>query len=357
MKKEVFTFYFSLVVTYALQAQWVSIPDTNFGNWLDTSGYSQCLQGNSVSGWQLDTTCNAVVNATYVNCSNKGIKNLSGIQYFKSAGAITCAGGFALEEIPALPSALVNLEVPMGKLTSLPALPSSLSLLVCYNNKLQALPPLPAALKYLNCDNNQLTVLPALPPTLQKLICSANQLTVIDSIPATLDWLMCYSNVLTHVGKLPDSLTNCWLHNNPNLVCLPMLTKIKSLNFSNTGVVCIPNYGAVVSSNPPLNSLPFCYSSNPNNCSQYSSVFSSSFPAFSFSPFPNPTSSQLNISIGEEQIGSTVAITDLTGREVMVAKLTNSNTQLQTDYLQKGLYLAILTTPIGQKAVKKIVKE
>ena len=35
-----------------LNAQLVVLPDTNFVNWLDTSGFSSCLNGN-----QLDTTC------------------------------------------------------------------------------------------------------------------------------------------------------------------------------------------------------------------------------------------------------------------------------------------------------------
>ncbi|MFN8323573.1 MAG: hypothetical protein U0T74_13005, partial [Chitinophagales bacterium] len=45
--------------TLSSSAQYVAIPDSNFGTWLNSNGYSQCMQGNNSVGWQMDTTCNA----------------------------------------------------------------------------------------------------------------------------------------------------------------------------------------------------------------------------------------------------------------------------------------------------------
>src|SRR4051812_31955153 len=48
-----------LFICFKVNAQYVSIPDSNFGKWLHNNGYSACMTGNYPS-YQLDTTCNAV---------------------------------------------------------------------------------------------------------------------------------------------------------------------------------------------------------------------------------------------------------------------------------------------------------
>ena len=64
------------LASFSAQAQWVSIPDTNFGNWLNTNGYDMCLQGNSTVGWEMDTMCNEVVSATNLYLSTQSIESL-----------------------------------------------------------------------------------------------------------------------------------------------------------------------------------------------------------------------------------------------------------------------------------------
>ena len=67
----------SLVFCFALisaRAQYVTIPDTNFVNWLNANGYASCMSGNL-----MDTTCSAVVNALSVNCSNSNIFDIKGV--------------------------------------------------------------------------------------------------------------------------------------------------------------------------------------------------------------------------------------------------------------------------------------
>ena len=78
MKKLTTTLLLLAAINFYSQAQWVSIPDTNFGKWLNTNGYTSCLQGNSQVGWQMDTTCPAVVNEDSIDTRNSNFKNSMG---------------------------------------------------------------------------------------------------------------------------------------------------------------------------------------------------------------------------------------------------------------------------------------
>ncbi len=212
---------------YTIKAQWVSIPDTSFGTWLNTNGYSVCLQGNNQVGWQMDTSCPAVVSQVLVRCNNYGISDLSGIEYFDNLGELHCE-----------------------------------------SNQLSNLPLLPNSLIHLTCANNQLNSLPVLPDNLVELICYDNELSSLPSFPMGLRTLLCFSNQLPALPELPDSLTNCVIYNNP-ITCLPLLKRIVNFDFSNTLVTCLPNYGNITSSNPPLNTLPLCDEFNANGCSVF----------------------------------------------------------------------------------------
>ncbi|MEP7265270.1 MAG: hypothetical protein ABI772_12265, partial [Bacteroidota bacterium] len=98
-------------------AQFVTIPDTNFVNWLNNNGFSSCMNGN-----QMDTTCSQIITAVNLLISNTNIQDLTGIKYFKN-----------------------------------------LLFLYCYYNQLTFLPELPSLLKMLRCNNNQITSVYNLP--------------------------------------------------------------------------------------------------------------------------------------------------------------------------------------------------
>ena len=68
------------------RAQYVTIPDTNFVNWLKTHGYTNCVTGN-----QMDTTCNKVINDTLIDCFNANIYDLTGISYFHNLKVLQCS--------------------------------------------------------------------------------------------------------------------------------------------------------------------------------------------------------------------------------------------------------------------------
>ncbi|MBL0054328.1 MAG: hypothetical protein IPP29_24040 [Bacteroidetes bacterium] len=103
--------YILLLITILLlhihksQAQYVTIPDTNFVTWLNANGYASCMNGNMI-----DTTCGAVVNATSVDCNGAGtpkIMDLTGIQFFDNLQDLDCSEYYQALP-PNLPNALIN---------------------------------------------------------------------------------------------------------------------------------------------------------------------------------------------------------------------------------------------------------
>jgi hypothetical protein len=235
------TFLISGFSFFVADAQWVTIPDANFVAYL-TIWHPQCMNGN-----QMDTTCATVLAASSIFCGNSSIHSLEGIQYFHNLVALDCS---------------------LNQLVSLPPLPNSLKVLDCEENQLTSLPPLPINLGALRCVRNQLTILPSLPDSLYSLDCSVNQITHLPSLPRRLRELSCDVNQVVNLPPLPDSLDIFYLGSNP-IYCLPLLKYIGEFYFDTTNITCLPNYGHIVYSSPPLNTLPLCDTANPNGCGVY----------------------------------------------------------------------------------------
>lgn len=224
------------------KAQYVTIPDTNFVNWLNTHGYAGCMVGD-----QMDTTCNKVVNDTIINCINKNINDLTGISYFDNLKYLDCYAN-QLTNLPNLPYSLKKLDCSSNNLSYLPNLPSSLIELLCGSNKLDSLPPLPnleylqcyfnyltnlpnlpASITWLDCHGNQLSALPNLPNSLTYLQCGYNSLFILPILPLGLEILACEDNQLTSLPPLPSTLTSlkCTFNQISSLPNLPlMLTEV-----------------------------------------------------------------------------------------------------------------------------------
>ncbi len=285
-----------LLFTFSARSQWVSIPDSNFGKWLNTNGYSTCLHGNSQTGWQMDTSCPAVVNEDTIQCGYfLNIKDLTGISYFHGLRYLSCRSNL-LSSFPPLPMGITDLLCMDNQLTSLPILPDSLKNMSCYNNQLTSLPDLPAGLIRLSCYDNQLTSLPALPAGLDKLFCYNNQ---IGSLPA-----------------LPSFMSYCYLYNNP-LNCLPPLGLIGYLDITNTNITCLPNRGNVIYFTPQVY-LPLCDVFNASGC------------------FPNlAISGKVYVDNNHNCLKDT---NEVEAKNVSMQLLLNSTLQLQTNTNQFGLY-------------------
>jgi hypothetical protein len=259
MKKLLLAFLLLTGINFCSHAQWVSIPDTNFGTWLNTRGYSACLIGNNTAGWQMDTTCPAVVNAVSIYCGYSNITDLTGIQYFDGLDTLDCNDN-SLGTLPPLPAGLVYLDCHQTLLTVLPVLPDSLVYLACLMNQLTTLPALPGSLTALLCQYNQLTTLPILPNGLTDLRCSDNQLASIPNFPNGLILLYLFNNRLTSLPTLPSGLRqlDC-LHN--QLASLPALpNSLDYLNCSDNLLQNLPslpnNLGYFNVQNNHLTSLP-----------------------------------------------------------------------------------------------------
>ncbi|MES2619496.1 MAG: PKD domain-containing protein [Bacteroidota bacterium] len=396
-----------VVSFFSAKAQWVSIPDTVFGKWLKGS-YPACMQGNSSMGWQMDTSCPAVLTETNIDCSNQTINDITGIQYFDDLDSLNCS---------------------LNRLTTVPPLPSQLVFFLCYYNKITSLPPLPINLRELGCSQNKLTTLPPLPNSIKWLLCTQNQLTVIP--------------------ELPDSLYYLWISDNP-IICMPRLKRIVDLQYlRDTLITCLPDSGNVTNSVPSLSSLPICDSSNTNHCPYCHAFFSiypdsinqgvyygynlssgsnltdylwefgdgatspQQFPSHSYSQpgqyhvcltvsgadctntycdssfyvfkteaglmsqlnilnpatgihqsaidipqfgiHPNPASTNVTISIDESMLGSTATVTDVTGRKMAAVQLVTSNLQLATDHFANGVYFVTVSNEEERSFTKKLV--
>jgi uncharacterized repeat protein (TIGR01451 family) len=258
-----------------VRAQYVAIPDSNFGKWLFGSGYSACLIGNSTAGWQLDTTCSIVLAASSIDmscgifitgpCYNIKIRDLTGITYFKNLRTLVVNGDTFITSLPPLPSSMTSLTLEYDlKLTGLPTLPSSLLSLNCSNNRLVSLPALPASLRMLDCSFGSLTSLPALPASLDTLMAFGNRLTALPPIPAmlkgmdvstnklhslpalpaSLSYLYCGTNSIYTLPSLPASLVtlNCWHDSLTSLPALP--ASLMSLDCQYNSLTSLPSLPA-----------------------------------------------------------------------------------------------------------------
>ncbi len=212
--------------------------------------------------------------------------------------------------LPPLPPTLKILDCRQNKLTSLPALPASLRKLFSLQNdsitilpplnqgleefycggaSLTAVPsPLPASLKLFQCgdaplittlptlpaslnelfiDNFPLlTSLPALPSALTRLEVHRTQLDSLPALPAGLRTLGCTNSLISWLPDLPNIMGKLDCSNNPNLHCLPRLTRITNLYFDSVAIECVPNYGTVTNSTPALNTKQICDPGNVNGC-------------------------------------------------------------------------------------------
>jgi hypothetical protein len=325
MKQIIISFSCIFLLSFAtVKAQYATIPDTAFGSWLNQHGFDSCMSGNSTIGWQLDTTCPAVLDDTSMYISSSlPIRLVDGLQYFKNMTTLFIIGD-SFHTISALPPFLEQLFCINSLLYSLPALPPTLTALSCsYNNFFDSLPELPNGLTYLACEENILTNLPPLPLTLTHLDCSGNRLTELPPLPDSLYYFDCSYNL--------------------QLSCLPQLKTIVTFNFESTAITCLPDTGHITNSTPPLSSLPLC---GPNGC--YPLGIHNLSDA-NLRVYPNPVSDMLYI---DYSLDATLTVSDMTG-SVLV---TTMNNEIDVSALPSGVYMLRIQDS-GGSVVRKFVKE
>ena len=162
----------------AVQSVGVAIDDTNFpdANFRTVVKKFDTNQDSSLS----DTEIAAVKK---INCSNKGITNLKGIEYFTSLNILLCTDNQLTALDVSENTALTELDCRFNKLTALDVSKNTaLTILECNANRLTALDVSKnTALTVLRSNHNQLTTLDVSKNTaLLYLSCTSNQLTSLD---------------------------------------------------------------------------------------------------------------------------------------------------------------------------------
>ena len=180
----------------AVQSAGVTIDNTNFpdANFRTVVKKFDTNQDSSLS----DTEIAAVKK---INCSNKGITNLKGIEYFTSLNILLCTDNQLTALDVSENTALTELDCRFNKLTALDVSKNTaLTILECNANRLTALDVSKnTALTELDCSFNELTALDVSKNTaLTALDCSINKLTALDvSKNTALTKLYCNENRLT----------------------------------------------------------------------------------------------------------------------------------------------------------------
>ncbi|MFD1551453.1 hypothetical protein DNU06_13375 [Putridiphycobacter roseus] len=253
--------YLALLFIFAfnfVQAQYVTIPDTNFVAFLQ-SNYSVCMNGN-----QMDTTCSDIVNAISLNCEGQGIINLEGAQYFDNIISLKAEnnGLTILPNLPqsslnflylndndfttitSLPPNLINLNINNNpNLTSTPPISSSiinyyrggtpnlaipnfnvgLETIHIFDCNLSVVPTLPNTIKDFNIESNPnigSISASSLPPSIIDLNINDCGLSVLPALPPNIEDLSCGGNSISTLGILPSTLKRLYVSDSPNITQL-----------------------------------------------------------------------------------------------------------------------------------------
>ena len=238
----------------AVQSAGVTIDNTNFpdANFRTVVKKFDTNQDSSLS----DTEIAAVKK---INCSNKGITNLKGIEYFTSLNILWCTDNQLTALDVSENTALTKLNCCFNKLTALDVSKNTaLTILECNANRLTALDVSKnTALTELNCSVNKLTSLDVSKNTaLTELYCNDNQLTSLDvSKNTALISLSCVCNQLTSLDVSKNTaLTklNCSINKltaldvSKNMALTELYcndNQLTSLDLSNTNIMNDPNCG------------------------------------------------------------------------------------------------------------------
>jgi len=198
----------------AVQSAGVAIDDTNFpdANFRTIVEHYDTNKDSSLS----DTEIAAVEE---IDCYDKGISNLKGIEYFTALRSLSCGRNQLTALDVSKNTALTYLHCSYNQLTSLDVSKNTaLTKLYCYNNQLTSLDVSKnTALTYLDCWGNSLTKLDVSKNTaLTYLDCGYNQLTALDVSKNTeLTYLSCSYNQLTTLDVSKNTaLTDLLCHNN-----------------------------------------------------------------------------------------------------------------------------------------------
>lgn len=217
LKKYFFLLFF--ICAYQLtNAQFVTLADTNFRNYI-----SDNIDPNAIQGNKLDTT-NATITSLKtleIYFFNNLVEDIDGIRYFDSLEVLKI-NFLYLDDLPTLPPRLKRLDAQANLFNFLPPLPSTLQYMDVSYNDLNNLGPLPSQLQYLFAGSNHLHSLHQLPSSLIVLRAPGNEIDFVDSFPSQLQEITIWDNRLDSICELPQGLKTLNVSSN-KLKRLPLL--------------------------------------------------------------------------------------------------------------------------------------
>lgn len=223
------------ILSNTLQAQYITLPDTNFVNYL-VANHPSCMVGG-----QLDTACAKLYNVSAMVMSNKNIYDITGIEYFIRLQGITCNSNY-ISMVGKLPPNLTNINCSRNLIENFESFPSTLTQIICPDNDLDTLPALPPGLLFLNfTNNNNFTAVPLLPNTLTRLECANNPILNFPVLPGGLLHLNIAGTLITSIPPLPTGLIYLYV-NNLDITTLPTLPNtLREAQFSYCNLTALPN--------------------------------------------------------------------------------------------------------------------
>ena len=350
-----FLLYTIIVFNTSTSAQNTYIPDDNFEQHLIDYGYDSGPLDDYVPTANINTI-------TSLQLAAKNIADLTGIEDFIALEELHCqynqittldlSNNINLQTLYCYYNQLVNinlsanialeyLDCSNNQLSTID-LSANIALehLECYNNQFTAIDlSANTALKNLFCSNNQLTTIDVSANTaLEYLACATNQLVTIDvSANTILRWLYCHHNQLTSLNVANGNNTNfVTFHatNNPNLFCI----QVDDATWSSDNWTNIDTQ-----------------SSFNNNCSLSTEdvVLKNSF-----SIYPNPVKSIININNINGKFIESFSLYSITGKHLVQQKVEDNLTENTIDIsrLPEGVYFLKIITNKGiftQKVIKK----
>jgi uncharacterized repeat protein (TIGR01451 family) len=250
------------------QAQYVTIQDNNFKNWL-MQQYPSCFNASQ----EMDTTCSNIVNETSLILPTSiqlSLFDIREIKYFDSLESLIVTFN-NIQTIERFPSSLENIgfeSLPM--LTTIPVLPSGLDTLkLAFTNVQLIQGNFPDSLAALNLSYGQFTFLPPIPNTVKVLALNHNYqisnlqailnnlhegletlgmaytgMSYIPNLPSTLVFLNCSGNSITQIpANMPLNLNSLYI--SENQIFGPLLNvppSVSILDISSNQITSIPDF-------------------------------------------------------------------------------------------------------------------
>ncbi|MBS1625152.1 MAG: T9SS type A sorting domain-containing protein [Bacteroidetes bacterium] len=224
------------LMLHRTQAQYVSIPDSNFRAYL-ISNFPGCMNGNL-----LDTNCAATnTAASYFHTDYMNIVSYEGMQYFKKISDFSCRHN-PTTYIPSFPDSMYKLFIRETNLTSLPPLPRKID-------------------NYLGISYSPIRQLISMPVSCPTIDIQYTQITSVPSFPSDAQAINVADNYLIDLPLLPLSVTSFYCQHQP-IRCLPNIpASLVTLDAYGTYIRCLPPHSQTLTADsaiPFIQNLPTC---------------------------------------------------------------------------------------------------